>query len=657
VRKYFLRALIGGLLLAGPGAVGLCAADFATDVYPALKKAGCADCHNPDGVASGTRLKFPERDASNAAINAFGRSLRSLIDPANPEKSVLLSKPTLRVAHAGGKRIEPGTPTEEVLRRWIEELAKSNDTGPAVEVAEAVKPVGPVLRRLTHSQYNNTVRDLLGDDSRIADTFPPEDFVNGFRNQYQAQNTSPLLAEAYAVAAEKLTKKALAGTAASRFIPCKPKSAVDAACRDQFITTFGRRAFRRRLLPEEVDRYRALFNSGAQAGKDFYEGVRSVMEAMLQSPNFLLRVENGLDPAFRAYETASRLSYALWNTMPDEELLRAAESGELNTPAGVERAARRMLKDPRAKQAMDEFLAEWLRFDSLLSTIKDRRTYPQFTPELALSMAEETRRLFSHLVWNDQNFMEFYSADYGFLSSDLAALYGVNRPSQEFEKVTFPAATERAGVLGQATFLTLTSKPAETSPTARGLFIRERFLCQDVPQPPPGVNANLPPLAREKPRTNRERLGIHLSNASCASCHTLIDPIGFGFEKFDAIGQRREKQKLVFQAARGEKETEPLIVELDLDTSGYVAGIPDSAFSSPRELGKILAGNAQCQECVAKQLFRYMAGRHETPADRVLIRKAFERFRSSGFRFQELLVSLSSLLVFPEGVDNAVRSD
>jgi len=283
--------------------------------------------------------------------------------------------------------------------------------------------------------------------------------------------------------------------------------------------------------------------------------------------------------------------------------------------------------------------------------------YPQFSAELISSMLAETRRLFDEVVWKDRNFMEFYSADYGFLSSDLAALYGVKPPAKDADRVVLPDTTERAGVLGQATFLALTSKPADTSPTARGLFVREQFLCQEVPQPPPGVNANLPALTKDKPQTNRQRLGMHLNNESCASCHSLIDPIGFGFEKFDAIGQRRDKQKLTFRgAAHGEKEAAPVTVELELDTHGQVAGISDSAFSTPRELGRILAGSKQCQECVVKQLFRYAAGRHENAADRVIIGKAYDDFQRSGFQYQELLVALTRWMIFPPGADDGSRT-
>jgi hypothetical protein len=218
--------------------------------------------------------------------------------------------------------------------------------------------------------------------------------------------------------------------------------------------------------------------------------------------------------------------------------------------------------------------------------------------------------------------------------------------------VALPEASGRAGIIGQALFLASTSKPEETSPTARGLFIREQLLCQEVPPPPPGVNTNLPALGKDQPKTNRERLAIHQANESCKSCHSLIDPVGFGFEKFDAIGQRRETLKVTFFPGKKEKAEKPSTVELPLDSSGFVAGIANSAFNSPRELGRVLEANAQCQECVVKQLFRYAAGRRETrdsrSGDTLILDRAAKDFRSSGYHFQELMVSLIKYCIFPD---------
>lgn len=615
---------------------------FREQVYPVLEKAGCRACHNPEGVASPTRLHFPEKNVAAARIDAFGDSLVELIDRANPEKSLLLLKPTARVAHTGGERIAKSSPEEATLRAWIDRLAKLS--GQELTAALQYKQKEAMgygqtptvaLRRLTHSQYDNTVRALMKDSTKPAKNFPPEDFVNGYRNQYKTLSISPILADAYSRSAERLAANAFRRGDSRGLIPCEPKGANDAACRKQFVEQFGRRAFRRPLDAIEIARYEKLFRTQG----NFLRGAQTVIESMLQSPSFLYWMEDAPDPKLRAYAVASRLASFLWNSMPDDALLVSAEKGELNTREGVEKAARRMLADPKAKEGLDEFVSQWMRFDNVLGVSRERRVYPQFSERLAESMTEEAKRFFGHIVWEDRDFREIFSGNYTFINSDLASLYGMDRPAGEWERVVFPPASERAGILGQSLFLTGTSKPGDTAPTGRGLFIREQFLCQAVPPPPPGVDTNLPPFEEAKPMTNRGRLAAHTNSPVCAGCHTLTDSIGFGFEKFDAIGARREQYKLQFGSDEGPRGRMKEVL-LDMDTTARVAGIPNSDFQNPRALGELLAQTPQCQECVVKQLFRYMAGREDTPADRPIIARSFDRFRESDFRFKELIVTL-----------------
>ena len=267
----------------------------------------------------------------------------------------------------------------------------------------------------------------------------------------------------------------------------------------------------------------------------------------------------------------------------------AAARGELTDPQALEKMARRMLADPRAHQALDEYVSQWLRFDRVLTTSRDRRRYPKFTHETAIAMTEETRRFIADLVWNNRNFMDAFAAEYSFVNAELASIYGIPAPTREFERVAFPPGSERAGLLGQTLFLSLSSKPDDTSITGRGLFVREQFLCQHVPPPPAGVNTNLLPSTEVHPQTNRERMSEHVGNKYCAGCHNLMDPIGAGFEKFDAVGARRDQYELRFYSAvHGERRQPPKKVLLSLDTNGSVAGLPDAHFSSPRELGAIL---------------------------------------------------------------------
>ena len=640
-----VRLIIGYFLVVF--AVSAAEADFSKSLYPVLKQAACKSCHSSSGVASATRLHFPDSDATAESVETFGKSLVAFVNRDDPSKSALLNKPTNRVAHVGGERIKPGSKEEVALKAWIDRLTRlSADELLAAlrykqELRASAIPTAPVLRRLTHSQYNNTVRDLLGELSSPANQFPPEDFVNGFKNQYQAQSLSPMLYEAYSGAAEKLARNAFRRGNVESFIPCKPS----AECRTEFVRTFGRKAFRRPLTAKEQARYETILS----AESDFYKGAQTVIEAMLQSPHFLFRLEESPDPALKPYAAASRLSYTLWNTMPDDALLASAAKGELGTAQGLDRVTRRMLQDERAKEALDDFVSQWMRFDRVIATGRDTRLY-RFNRETAIAMTEETRRFIADLVWNDKDFTEIYTAEYGYVNAELARIYGVPAPSKEFDKVSFPAGSERAGLLGQALFLTLTASPSDTSPTSRGLFVREHFLCQHVADPPPGVSTNLPPVTQAKPQTNRQRLGMHVSDKTCAACHNVLDPIGFGFEKFDAVGTRREKAKLVFYPLDRKSKEPPKTVELDLDTTGYVAGIADSNFTSPVQLGSLLARTPECQECVVKQYFRYMSGRPETNADLPLIRKVTEEFRASKFRFQEMIVSLMVAREFPPSV-------
>ena len=628
--------------------------DFRTTLFPILEKASCRACHNTEGVASATRLHFPEADADADTIAAFGNSLVVLVDRQNLEASLLLRKPTARMPHTGGERIMQNSPDEAVLKAWIAKLAQLSGAELAtalryreLESEGARAAQDAQLRRLTHSQYNHTVRDLLGDQTRPAMQFPPEDFVNGFLNQSRGQSLSPLLEEAYSNAAEKLARSAFRGGDTHGLVSCKPSP----ECGKRFVREFGRKAFRRPLETEEQQRYESLL----EKEPDFLKGAQLVVEAMLQSPNFLFWINTtASESKWKAWATASRLSYSLWDTMPDAELFAAAERGELATRAGVEKQVRRMLADPRAHESLDEFVSQWLRFDRLTTASKDRRKFPYFTRETANAMITEARTFVSDLVWNDGNFMDLFTANYGYVSPELARIYGVPAPARDFERVAFPANSERAGILGQGLFLALTAKPEDSSPTARGLFVREQFLCQHVPDPPPGVNTNLPPVTEAKPQTNRDRMSEHTTNASCATCHKLMDAVGFGLEKFDAVGARREQMILEFRKKSDEDEDEdgkhPIpkrIITLPLNTNAYVAGIPNSEFSSPQQLGAVLANSSACQECVVKQYFRFQAGRSETAADRPLIRWATDDFRNSGFRFKELILSLVLFREFP----------
>ena len=307
---------------------------FAERVFPALHAVQCERCHSDNGVASETRLEFPESDAGRDQITAFGLSLLDLVDRRDPEQSLLLRKPTKRAKHTGGQRIKPGSDEEAVLLSWINYLAGLSDE----QVRQARERIARsdrhglealTVRRLTHSQYNHTVRDLLGEETQPASSFPKEDFVNGFKNQLEGQGVSPLQAEAYSKAAERLARAAFRGGDQHGLIPRQPESPTDAVSANEFVRTFGHKAFRRPLTDSEVREYSGLFLDEAGRTRNFHAGATMVVEAMLQSPHFLFRVERAASSPDAQFAIASRLSYFLWDTMPSDDLLRAAGTGRI----------------------------------------------------------------------------------------------------------------------------------------------------------------------------------------------------------------------------------------------------------------------------------------------------------------------------------------
>lgn len=617
--------------------------DFAKDLFPRLEVHNCRTCHNASGVASGTRLHFPEYGESADSIRRFGLGLETLVNREDVTRSILLLKPTNRIPHTGGPLIAAGSDDERMLTEWIKYLASTEAT-PGISPASTPRRHAQPLRRLTHAQYDDTVRDLLGDQTKPARSFPAEDFVNGYSNQASSQAITATLAEAYGKAAEKLARNAFRYGDQQDLIPCEPTGAGDEACARAFVESFGSQAYRRPLTSDELRSYTELTVAWGAAEDDFLAGATVAIETMLQSPHFLFLVPLARSSSLKQWDIAARLSYALWNTLPDNDLFNAAASGQLGGRREIEAAARRMLERPEAQGAMDGFFAQWMRFDRLRGAVKDRNRFRDYSQTVAESMVEESLRLFRHLAWNDLDFREFFSADYTFVDDFLTTIYGMPDPQVPFGKTAYGAKSLRGGILGHGTFLAQTGKPINTSPTERGLFVREHFLCQTIPPPPPGVDASLPPLTLGgRPMTIRETMeSLHASERACASCHKLVDPIGFGFEHFDTVGAYRDKEPVRVEPTP-QQERQGMKAEthqLAIDSSGFIAGIKDSAFRSPREAGRILANSETCQKCVVKQLFRYFYGRHETKHDTELIQRAYNRFRESGFLFRELVLGL-----------------
>jgi hypothetical protein len=492
--------------------------------------------------------------------------------------------------------------------------------GVPVPVADACRiATRPELRRLTRAEYDHTVRDLLGDESAPARAFVPDEECAGFR---VGLSVSPALFAQYQAAAERIASEidvpALSG--------CEP---ADRACARAFIARFGRRAYRRPLAGDEIDALVAVFDETAT--RTPAAALEVVIGTMLQSPFFLYRVER-TDPATQrlgAYELASALSYFLWRSMPDDALLDAAERGDLATPEGVEREARRLLDDPRSDDAIASFHEEWLEIGELEIAERDPALFPEFSPELARAMVRETRDFGVRVVRDDGRFTTLLLSPRTRIDDSLAALYGVEAPEAPWGS-EIELGPERRGVLTHASVLAAHSHPDQTSPVRRGAFVRARFLCQDVP-PPPDDRMVVPPPAGSA-ATARERLALHRSDPSCAGCHALMDPIGFGFERYDAVGRHRASEGGVAVDASGE-----VVASIDAD----------GAFDGAVELAERLASSRAVSDCYATQWFRFVAGRREDPSERCALDAIRARFAETG-DVRELLVAIATSDAFSD---------
>lgn len=410
----------------------------------------------------------------------------------------------------------------------------------------------------------------------------------------------------------------------SKLMACGP--AAPDTCAKDFVSRFGKRVFRRPLSSDEQRRYEAL----AMGGADRTKGARLAVRAMFGSPAFLYRSElgekKGASYTLTPWETASAMSYGVIGSMPDDALFAAADRGDLATQAGREREARRLLALPRARAHMGTFALQWLGADNVGEIEKQASLFPDDSPALRASMREETKRFFSHVVFDGSHkASELFTANYTFVDGALAKHYGMAAPASPFEKKEY-ADGSRSGVLGHASMLATTSHSDQTSPIRRGLFVRRNVLCQELPAPPPNVGG-LPKI--DPNATTRDRFAQHTANPFCASCHQHIDPVGFGFEKFDALGHLRETENGKAVDAKGDMT----------DVEGLGGGT-HAPFTDLRALGKTLGESRAAQACVAKQLYRFTRGVLED--DSCTTRPYEARFVERGGDIRELLVDLVS---------------
>lgn len=411
-----------------------------------------------------------------------------------------------------------------------------------------------------------------------------------------------------------------------RLLVVKPKDKADERTAAEWvISEFARRAFRRPVKPEETARLLKLYDVAAGQGEGWEQALRLPMKAVLCSPNFLFRVEDdpkdpeGVRP-LGDFEFATRLSYFLWSSMPDDELFRLAEANALRKPDVLEAQVKRMLNDPKAAALGDNFAGQWLQLRSLKTLAPDAGYYPEWDEALRLGMAGEALAFFGHVAREDRSILEFLDADYAFVNDRMSRHYKLPRvEGAEFQKVKLPDG-RRGGIVTMASTLTVTSNPTRTSPVKRGKWILENILGTPPPPPAPDI-PELPPTNQLK-GTLRQQMEQHRANPSCATCHSKLDPLGFGLENFDGIGGWRDKDN-------GQK----------VDPSGV---LPDGAkFSGPAELRKVLLGKSdQFRRCFADKLFTYALGRGLEYYDKCALDEVVAASKANGDRFSAVVLAV-----------------
>ena len=492
------------------------------------------------------------------------------------------------------------------------------------------------MRKLTSREYIASVGLMLGDEAAAAALPPPDIAQEGF----DAVGASILALPADVIELYERSAAAVADATVAdpstlqELVSCVGTDA-SAACYREVATTLGRFAYRRDLTDAEVDSLAAIGAAGREWSDDdsFMTGLRYELMAILQAPSFLYIQEIGEmdeESGFRRLtgnELATRMSFFLTGHTPSMELLDAAAAGELDTPAQIRAQAEAMVANPEARTAMEAFFAEAFRLRALSDAPKNAELFPDFSPELGEMMKDETLLLLYDIIWDrDADYREIFNARHTYVNDTLADLYGIPSPGSGalFSRVDWPDDQLRAGYTSQASFLTWQSGPRRNSPTKRGLYIQERVLCSDIPPPDPNVDLELP---EDNDLTLKELLEMHLESPGCASCHGLTDPLGFAFERYDAIG-----------ALRLEDNGKPV------ETDGEVVGI--GSWNDARELGDILAADPRVGDCLIENMVRGTLGQSVTEETLPGVQDLGLTFAEQGYSVQTLLVDMAAHPLF-----------
>lgn len=485
------------------------------------------------------------------------------------------------------------------------------------------------LRRLNNLEYDQTMRDLLGVPATPASTFIADEKAHGFDTIAEAFGMTEAQYEQYWSAADALVDAAFADpTLRARIVTCQPARASDTACTERILRAFAARAWRRPLEAEELERLEQLASDARALGETHDGAIAHAAKALLSSVPFLYRLELDPDPSstephpLDPYELASRLSYLVWSSMPDAALFEAARDGSLLEDGPLRAQLARMLDSERSRAFIESFGGQWLGLRDLGSHQVDTGVFPEWNDALRAAMIEEGYSFFGELLRGELPMTEFFTADFHYASAPLAALYGLDGARGDRAiRLTAPG-DERRGFLGLAAFLTRTSFSYRTAPTLRGKWILENLLCQEITPPP----ANVPELDDEtEPGVDpltlnvRERLARHREDPECASCHVVLDPMGLGLERFDAIGRYRDAY-----AGGGA-----------IDATGELPS--GETFDGLLELSAILARDPRLLSCATEKLMTYALSRALTDADAPYVDAIRAAFVADGASLRTLL--------------------
>ncbi|MDB5424102.1 MAG: hypothetical protein JWQ29_1518 [Phenylobacterium sp.] len=501
------------------------------------------------------------------------------------------------------------------------------------DLPEPDAPAGPArLRLISQAQYANTIASIFGPDIKVASRFPTVPRIKGLLALGQAKTGVTASAveqfhqNAYAVAVQ-----VTAPERRSYLIGCRPaaETAADPACAGQVLARVGRLLFRRPLTDAELRVTVADADRQAERFGDFYGGLSYALGGLLASPNFLFIVESAEpDPArpggqrLDAYSFATRLSLLLWNSTPDDRLLRAAERGELYTSAGLQRQLDRMTASPRLDAGVRAFFADMLALDGFAALAKDPVIYPTFDAQAVAAAPEQMLRTISpHLIDQKGDYRDLFTTKTVMLSPALAALYKAPAPTAGWSEHRFADNDPHAGLLTQIGFLSLYAHPGRSSVTKRGRAVRELILCQTIPDPPPNVDFSVIEDPKAQFHTARERLAVHSNDPTCAGCHKLMDPIGLSLETFDGSGAYRTEE-------RGAR----------IDETGELDGV---AYSDAQGLGRALRDNPATTSCLVNRLASYAVGREMGRKDRPVLTWLGTRFAADGYRVPDLLRTIA----------------